>query len=203
MNEIALLKQASEFSVHDFTDDNVVEAEELTNHLTTLFGGTSIRKILLINPPDVHEALFDYDTAKRGRANNYPSYGLGVLARHLKNSGYDVKICNLNHELLKKVAASENGTGFDFAATWKGILSDTINEYQPDLIGITCIFSVTGPSLADVCRACKEFEPSWLADGGRILRFSIQPATSLESNAYAQPPSTTPLGSSFIAPMIA
>jgi len=172
MNEIALLKQASEFSVHDFTDDNVVEAEELTNHLTTLFGGTSIRKILLINPPDVHEALFDYDTAKRGRANNYPSYGLGVLARHLKNSGYDVKICNLNHELLKKVAASENGTGFDFAATWKGILSDTINEYQPDLIGITCIFSVTGPSLADVCRACKEFEPTWLT-GGRKLPVAI------------------------------
>jgi radical SAM superfamily enzyme YgiQ (UPF0313 family) len=162
------LEIPSSFSIHDFADANVVEVGELTDHVTRLFGETSIRKVLLINPPDVQEALFDYDTAKRGRANNYPTYGLGVIARHLMNSGYDAKICNLNHELLKKVAASESGFNFDFTANWKGILFDAIEEYQPDFIGITCIFSVTGPSLADVCKACKEIEPSWLADGRKV-----------------------------------
>ena len=162
------LETPSAFSIFDFAGDNFIIAEELADHLNMLFGGTSVRKILLINPPDVQEALFDYDTAKRGRANNYPTYGLGVIARHLMNSGYDAKICNLNHEVLKKVAASESGDGFDFTAAWKGVLFDAINEYQPDLIGITCIFSVTGPSLIDVCRVCKEFEPSWLADGLKL-----------------------------------
>ena len=135
------LKIQNAFSVLDFTDEDVVIAGELTDHLTTLFGGTPVRKILLINPPDVQEELFDFDTAKRCRANNYPTYGLGVIARHLMNSGYDPKICNLNHELLKKVAVSENSDDFDYTATWKGILFDSIAEFQPDLIAITCIFS--------------------------------------------------------------
>ena len=152
----------SAFSILDFTYDNVANIEDPAKHLTELFGGKPIRKILLVNPPDVHGALFDYDTAKRGRANNYPAYGLGVIARNVMNAGYQVKICNLNHELLKKVAVSENGAVFDFAATWKKILFDAIEDYQPDLIGITCIFSVTGPSLKEVCRAAKEIIPSWL-----------------------------------------
>ena len=46
-------------------------------------GFPKVKRVLLLNPPDVDSSLFDYDTAKRGRANNYPSYGLGVLARHL------------------------------------------------------------------------------------------------------------------------
>lgn len=162
------LETPSSFSIHDFANTNVVEAEMLADQVSRLFGQTSVRKILLINPPDVQEALFDYDTAKRGRANNYPTYGLGVIARHLMNSGYDAKICNLNHELLKKVAESESGDKFNFTAAWKGILIDAIEEYQPDLIGITCIFSVTGPSLKDVCKACKEIEPSWLAVGRKV-----------------------------------
>src|SRR3990167_5500293 len=150
----------STFSILDFTDDKVVDAGELVDHLTGLFGGKSVRKVLLVNPPDIHEALFDYGTAKRGRANNYPTYGLGVIARHLMNNGYKARVCNLNHELLKKVALSENEAGFDYTGTWKRLLFDAIDEYQPDLIAVTCIFSVTGPSLMNVCRACKEFEPS-------------------------------------------
>jgi len=162
------LETTSSFSIHDFNDTNVVEVRELANHLTNLFGGTPVRKVLLINPPDVQEALFDFDIAKRGRANNYPTYGLGVIARQLLDNGYDAKICNLNHEVLKKVAEAETGVNFDYTANWKRILFDAVAEYQPDLIGITCIFSVTGPSLKEVCQACKEFEPSWQVDGRKI-----------------------------------
>lgn len=161
------------FAILDFVDDKVMEMRELVDHLARLFGGKWVRKILLVNPPDVQEALFDYGTAKRGRANNYPAYGLGVIARHLTNNGYEARICNLNHELLKKVALSENEASFDYASTWRRLLFDAIDEYQPDLIGITCIFSVTGPSLMDVCRACKEFEPSWLSAGGRKVPVAI------------------------------
>src|SRR3989344_931071 len=165
------MKQSA-FSIIDFTDDNVVNIGDPADRLARLFGGKPVQKVLLVNPPDVHEALFDYDTAKRGRANNYPAYGLGVVARHLINGGYQAKICNLNHELLKKVAASENAAGFDYTATWKELLFDAIKDYQPDLIGITCIFSVTGPSLKDVCGACEEIAPSWL-EGERKVPIAI------------------------------
>lgn len=161
------MKQSA-FSIIDFTDDNIAGIGNPADHLARLFDGKPVQKVLLVNPPDVHEALFDYDTAKRGRANNYPAYGLGVVARHLINGGYQAKICNLNHELLKKVAASENAAGFDYTATWKELLFDAIKDYQPDLIGITCIFSVTGPSLKDVCGACEEVTPSWLEDQRKV-----------------------------------
>jgi len=163
---------SSAFSIIDFTGGTLGSGEGLTDHLKNLFGGKPICKVLLVNPPDVHADLFDYDTAKRGRANNYPTYGLGVVARHLMNNGYQVRICNLNHELLKKVAASDDAAKFDYTATWKELLFGAIEDYQPDLIGITCIFSVTGPSLKKVCAACKEYVPAWL-DGGRRLPIAI------------------------------
>jgi radical SAM superfamily enzyme YgiQ (UPF0313 family) len=167
MSKVRLVKPGA-FSIVEAVGGVAEGAGDLPGHLKNLFNGKPVRKVLLVNPPDVHAELFDYDTAKRGRANNYPSYGLGVVARHLLNGGYEARICNLNHELLKKVAASESAAGFDYAATWKKILFDTLSEYQPDLIGVTCIFSVTGPSLKEVCRATKEFQPSWLKDGMKV-----------------------------------
>ena len=156
------------FSMAFDADDRVSNAGTLENYVRELFHQKPIGKILLVNPPDVDETLFDYDTAKRGRANNYPAYGLGVIARHLLLNGFEAKICNLNHELLREVATSKGQADFDFNLTWERLLFDTIEEYQPDLIGVTCIFSVTGPSFTSVCRACKEYKPSFLEDGSKI-----------------------------------
>ena len=121
-------------------------------------------KILLINPPDVDAALFDYDTAKRGRANNYPAYGLGVLARHLINRGFVPQILNLNHELLKVVFSSTSPIEYD--PVWQGILEREIKDFQPDLVGVTCLFSVTGKSLANVCRYLRTLTDKPVCIGG-------------------------------------
>src|SRR5690348_9893343 len=97
---------------------------------------SGMKRIMLINPPDVDSSLFDYETAKRGRANNYPAYGLGVLARHLINHNFDVRILNLNHELLKVVHESTEPIQYDL--TWQSILLDEIDDFRPDLVGVTC-----------------------------------------------------------------
>ena len=110
-------------------------------------------KVLLINPPDVDSSLFDWDTAKRGRANNYPAYGLGVLSRHLKDNGFEPKILNLNHELLKVVYVSEKPIDYD--GTWKSLLLNEVMEFEPDIVGVTCLFSVTHQSLVNVCHFLK------------------------------------------------
>ncbi len=111
-------------------------------------------KVLLVNPPDVDASLFDWATAKRGRANNYPAYGLGVLARHLVNHGHEVRILNLNHELLKVVAQVEEEIDYD--DTWKALLSVEGYVFQPDVIGVSCLFSVTGKSLVNVCKFLRQ-----------------------------------------------
>jgi len=112
----------------------------------------------------VDSSMFDYATAKRGRANNYPAYGLGVLATHLRWNDIEPRIVNLNHELLRLVY--ETDTQFEYDATWKRLLKDEIDDFQPDVIGVTCLFSVTGKSLTNVCRYVKEASTAKLVIGG-------------------------------------
>src|SRR3990167_1572508 len=123
-----------------------------------------VKRILLVNPPDVDASLFDYATAKRGRANNYPAYGLGVLARHLLNNDYQVEILNLNHELLKIVYESQGE--FDYDLMWQCVLKARVRDFKPDLIGVTCLFSVTGKSLTNVCKFLRTITGVPIAIGG-------------------------------------
>ena len=114
--------------------------------------GKKVNKILLVNPPDVDELIFDYKVAKRGRANNYPSYGIGVLAAQLRAAGYDINICNLNHEVLKAVYYSDSEKEFNFLDVWHKIIQNEIDKFKPDLIGVSCLFSVTHNSFKKVCK---------------------------------------------------
>ena len=136
--------------------------------LNGLFDGRSIKKILLVAPPDIDVNLFDYDLTKRGRSNNYPPYGLAVLGRHLLNHGLEVRICNLNHEILKRCQQSAGPSDFDFEDTWKSQLEQDIGRFKPDLIGATCLFTVTHPSLVRVCQKIKQIPASWLGEKARI-----------------------------------
>ena len=88
-------------------------------HIETVMRGKQVKRILFVNPPDVDEKIFDYDIAKRGRGNNYPSYGIGILAAQLRKLEYDVDIINLNHEILKDVYNNNDPKNFDFVKTWQ------------------------------------------------------------------------------------
>ena len=131
-----------------------------------------VKRVLLVNPPDVDSSLFDWETAKRGRANNYPAYGLGVLARHLIDHGFEARILNLNHELLKEVFSSESPIDYDPA--WQGLLLDAIEDFRPDLIGVTCLFSVTGKSLVNVCKTIRQLTDAPLAIGGVHVTHDVE-----------------------------
>ena len=98
------------------------------------------------------EVIFDYEVAKRGRANNYPSYGIGVLAAQLREKNYNIDICNLNHEVLKNVYYSNSEEEFNFLDTWHAAIDQKIQTFKPDLIGVSCLFSVTHNSFKKVCK---------------------------------------------------
>ena len=65
--------------------DDGIKYSAAKDHFDKLFKGKKVKRILFFNPPDVDEDIFDYNIAKRGRANNYPSYGLGILTTQLIN----------------------------------------------------------------------------------------------------------------------
>lgn len=118
--------------------------------LDSAFPSRSVDRVLLVTPPDTDEALFQWNTAKRGRYTNYPPYGLGIIAAQLRARGKTVSIVNLNHLVLQRVAQTGSPAEFDHKATWQAALTKAIADFAPDLIGVTCMFTMTHASLKQV-----------------------------------------------------
>lgn len=125
--------------------------EDIEAFLDELFPDRSIKKVLFVNPTDSHSEMFRYDTAKRGRYSSYPPYGLAVLAQNLRDIGVEAKICNLNREILKECYESKSSENFDFDEIWHNALDQDIASFEPDFIGITCMFTMGHESLKRVC----------------------------------------------------
>ena len=112
---------------------------------------------MLVNPPDADASLFRYDTAKRGRYSNYPPYGLAVIAQQLRSIGVSVSISNLNNEVLKACYESTDESDYDFDSIWRSKLEMDVSSFQPDMICVTCMFTMTHASLKEVCSEAANF----------------------------------------------
>src|SRR3989344_4418816 len=111
-------------------------------------------RILLVNVPQVAEEDFDLATARLGRNTCPPPYGLGLLSRSLQTAGYATKLVDLNYTLLSQV--SSDSFHYDI---WEKELKQTIESFKPDMIGITCMFSMTHDSFAKVAVYLKTHYP--------------------------------------------
>ena len=130
--------------------------QQADEFLDRLFPRREVRRVLLVNPPDADAALFRYATAQRRRYTNYPPYGLALLAQHLRSIDIEVRVCNLNHEILKRCNESKSEKDFAFDRVWQRKLDDDISAFQPDLIGVTCMFTMTHASFQEVCKRAAE-----------------------------------------------
>jgi len=119
--------------------------------LSKFFPKGKLERVLLVTPPDADASLFRFDTAKRGRYTNYPPYGLLLIAQHLRDEGVDVRICNLNDEILQQCRTAETAEEFDFDAVWQDRLDAELDAFDPDLVGVTCMFTMTHGSFKNVC----------------------------------------------------
>ena len=133
--------------------------ELIQGRLSELFPVRRIERVLFVVPPEGDETMFDYATAKRGRYSNHPPYGVAVIASHLRQDGIEVNIVNLHHETLKRCGQSDCPEDFDFAGTWKTALSDALERFEPDLVGLTCMFTQTHRSTVQVAREVKQLAP--------------------------------------------
>lgn len=132
-----------------------------------VFPHRNLQRVLFVIPPDAHKQMFNYATAKRKRYWNFPPYGPGLLAAHLRSEGIIVEMINLNTEVLRACQTSTKEEDFDFDKTWKTALHDKIKGFNPDLIGISCMFSQTHISTLTVANEIKqEFAQIPIALGG-------------------------------------
>ncbi|OGL44741.1 MAG: hypothetical protein A2W05_01885 [Candidatus Schekmanbacteria bacterium RBG_16_38_10] len=141
--------------------DNKSElAQFIDKELTRLLPQRCIKRILFVAPPDVDGTMFDYGSAKRGRCWNYPPYGVGIIASHLRNEGLNVQILNLNNEILKTSKASNTESDFDFENLWGSKMKQEISTFSPDIVGVTCMFSMTHKSTVNLCNNIKFLFPT-------------------------------------------
>lgn len=114
------------------------------------------QKILLIEPQQVPEEDYDVGVAGNKRYPVYPPAGLGILSQTLKQSGYSVDLLEINFWLQKELQTKD--VAFDYHV-WKKWVLERIKSYQPDLVGITCMFTITYRQTARIANLIKEHYP--------------------------------------------
>lgn len=152
---------------------SIDESNKLGSSLRKLFNKRQVLKILLINPPDGDAEMFNYDVAKTKRYTNFAPYGLGIISKHLNFKHYETNILNLNDIILKKVHSSSHKEEFDYKKILNDELKFVIDSFKPDLIGLTCMFSMTHKSLKCVSETIKKYTDCPIAAGGVHISNSI------------------------------
>jgi len=122
-----------------------------------------VSKILLINPLQIPSKYFDESMAKNSRYFCYPPYGLGVVAKIAKSQGFHVEILDLNFKLL-----SSPEKQVDVKKCIKNFLKRELDRYQPDLVGITCMFTITHESFKDTVQEVRALMPKVLIVAGGV-----------------------------------
>jgi radical SAM superfamily enzyme YgiQ (UPF0313 family) len=118
-------------------------------------------KVLLINPPHFPDELLDIKIVKNRRYYNYPPYGLGLLARNLKSRGYEYGHLDLNLELLQFIHSEENEEIIPLRAKeiWKEKIEAKIKDIKPDLVGLSCMFTMSHSRIIDIAGYLKKEHP--------------------------------------------
>lgn len=115
-----------------------------------------INKILLISPPY---------TLMKGRIKRaVPPLGLAYIAAVLEKNGYTVKIIDA---ALEGFYAEEqvNKNHYRYGLTYSELIQH-MQQFKPDIVGVSCLFSPQFQNLQLVCKAAKEYNPDIITMAG-------------------------------------
>ncbi|MBU1199389.1 MAG: B12-binding domain-containing radical SAM protein [Nanoarchaeota archaeon] len=114
-------------------------------------------RVLLINPPP--ENLFkEEDVSKQSQISITPPLGLAYIAAYLlKNKSYDVSILDAHTEGVyeMKINDAKNNYGIFY-----DIIREKIEEYKPDLVGVSCLIVSNRKQAHKVCEIIKSVNKS-------------------------------------------
>lgn len=122
------------------------------------------QRILLISPP---ATLFKGDLPRC----TYP-LGLGYIAAVLESSGYDVRILDCLVEGYEQRTPSQGTADFITYGLTPIEVEAVLRTFQPDVVGISSIFSNQADAIADIITAARRACPqAKLATGGAHARY--------------------------------
>lgn len=113
------------------------------------------KKVLLVMPPNVPEEDFDPSVAIDRRYPVFPTTGLAFLAKFLQKRGYEKKICDLNFQLMKNFL--DDPEHFVYTV-WREWLLEILIAFKPDIVVVTCMFTLYYREMKRVARFVKEYD---------------------------------------------
>ena len=122
------------------------------------------RRVLLVHPVQVSEEKIDVPIARNRRYYTYPPYSLGILSANLEKRGYVPFAVDLNYEVFDFIFAQKDRAVLpeELTAVWQEKLRRVIQEFKPDVVGLTCTFTMGHEVLirtADFVKACQASMP--------------------------------------------
>lgn len=123
------------------------------------------RKILLIMPPNVPEEDWDSEVAGNNRYPVYDPYGLGVLAACADLRNYETDILDLNFMIQDDFKNDPDNFQYE---SWKKRLKQKMEEFKPDVVGITCMFTIYHRSMVRVAEFVKKHNPNIVIVAGGV-----------------------------------
>jgi radical SAM superfamily enzyme YgiQ (UPF0313 family) len=127
-----------------------------------------VHTILLIQPLQIHESKLDLKIARNKRYYMYPPYGLGILNTILKKKKFNSKILDLNFEVFNYIKNNINITSLNISNFWKDQLTNKLNEIQPDLVGVSCTFTMNHLSMIEIFKVVKNFNKKIICVAGGV-----------------------------------
>lgn len=136
------LKQAKTDSI----ETNLQKQLLLSDKISQIFK-SGCQKILLINTLPFNTEHFELRQARNSRYYAWPPYGIAVLCTALRSRGYDVSLIDFNLEILELIDGrkeiDDNETARKVAEDhWKSRLKEAVTNFCPDLVGLTCMFTM-------------------------------------------------------------
>lgn len=123
------------------------------------------KKVLLVEPPNVPEEDWDPEVAANNRYPVYDPKGLCVLSACIELRGYTTDVIDLNF-MIQDSFKSEPKT-FRYK-DWEEWLRIKLNNFHPDIVAVTCMFTIYHRSMARVARFVKEFDSKIVIIAGGV-----------------------------------
>lgn len=124
-------------------------------------------RLLLIQMPQIDVDVLNYDIAKVNGYYVFPPTGLQYVYEEIRHRDIEVQILDLNFEILKSFI--DNPT-FQ-ASNWIEILKDKIDEFNPTIVGVSCLFDFSIKYFMDVLEYLQKCSNAIIISGGVIATF--------------------------------
>ena len=139
--------------------------DQFLGELKTKYGPVS--RVLLVQVPQFDLAALNQEVARNRGYYAFPPTGLQFIYQALEGRGLDIRILDLNLAFLKRLMEDESWS----PDRWPAILEESLAGFQPQLVGVGCMYDVSIKALLRVLSLLKARDESIVVAGGLIPTF--------------------------------